>query len=215
MNTQQTDRARPVAITGLGAITPYGDNADVFFKAIVAGAHAFVPIKLFANHEHRTRVGAEIRELAVPELKRTDKDVLSRCDLLALTAALEALKHSRLLDEKGRVLFPNRIGVIVGSAAGGILGVENFFRNRASGQPTTHNPQPATRNPQPATRNPQPATRNPQPATRNPQPATRNPQPATRNPHPATRNPQPATRNPQPATRNPQPATRNPQPCPR
>ena len=98
MNTQQTDRALPVAITGLGAITPYGDNADVFFKALVAGAHAFVPIKLFATHEHRTRVGAEIRELAVPELKRTDKDGLSRCDLLALTAAFEALKHSRLLD---------------------------------------------------------------------------------------------------------------------
>ncbi len=150
MNTQSTDRALPVAITGLGAITPYGDNADVFFKALVAGAHAFVPIKLFATHEHRTRVGAEIRELAVPELKRTDKDVLSRCDLLALTAAFEALKHSRLLDEKGRVLFPNRIGVIVGSAAGGILGVEDFFRNRASGQLATRNSQPATRNPQPA-----------------------------------------------------------------
>jgi len=124
----------PVAITGLGAITPYGGNADVFFKALVAGAHAFVPVKLFETHEHRTRVAAEIRELAVPELKRTDRDLLSRCDLLALTAAFEALKHSRLLDKGGRVLFPNRMGVIVGSAAGGILGVENFFRNRASGQ---------------------------------------------------------------------------------
>ena len=135
MKIQYTDRLLPVAVTGLGAVTPYGHNTDMFWKAITAGKHAFVPIQLFHVHEHRTGVAAEIRDLPSQEFRRVDRNTLSRCDLLALSAAFEALRHSRLLDEsKGCVLSPQRIGVIVGTAAGGILGVERFFRNRAARQ---------------------------------------------------------------------------------
>ncbi len=134
MKTRHNNRGLPVAITGIGAVTPYGNNVDMFWRAILAGEHAFVPIELFHAEEHRTQVAAEIRELPTPELKRVDRDSLSRCDLLALSAALEALIHSGMLDKSnGSVLFPNRMGVIVGTAAGGILGVERYFRNRASG----------------------------------------------------------------------------------
>ncbi len=135
MNTQHTNRALPVAITGLGAVTPYGNNVETFRQAIMAGKHAFVPIRLFETDKHRTKTGAEIRKMPELKLNRLDKNTLSRCDLLALTAASEALKHSRLLDEsKSCVPVANRIGILVGTAAGSILGVERFFRKRTSGQ---------------------------------------------------------------------------------
>ena len=138
MNPQQTDRASSVAITGLGAITPYGEKAAMFFEAILTGEHTFGPIRLFNAQGHRTQVAAEIHTLPTLEPKRVDKATLSRCDLLAFKAAFEALNHAGWLDEsEGRVLSQNRIGVIVGTAAGGILGVERFFRARASGMPIT------------------------------------------------------------------------------
>ncbi|MBW1851661.1 MAG: hypothetical protein JRJ15_09555 [Deltaproteobacteria bacterium] len=60
MDTQHTDRLPAVAVTGLGAVTPFGHNTDMFWKAITAGEHAFVPIQLFHAHEHRTGVAAAV-----------------------------------------------------------------------------------------------------------------------------------------------------------
>ena len=138
MNTQKPKRTLPVAITGLGAITPYGDTAEMFFQAILTGEHAFGPIRLFDTREHRTQVAAEIHTLPNLEPRRVDKATLSRCDLLALHAAHEALQHAAWLNKsEGSTCSPNRIGVIVGTAAGGILGVEHFFRARTSGLPIT------------------------------------------------------------------------------
>jgi 3-oxoacyl-[acyl-carrier-protein] synthase II len=134
--TMNTDRSvsHAVAITGIGAVTPYGTGVDTFWREIVAGNHSFVPIELFSTDDHRTRVAAGIRNMPDLEPRRLNNDILSRCDILALAAASEALGHAHLLDEStGRVLSPTRIGIIVGTAAGGILGVERFFRHRASG----------------------------------------------------------------------------------
>ena len=138
MNTEQTNTTLPVAVTGLGAITPYGDTAEMFFEAILTGKHAFGPIRLFDARDHRTQVAAEIHTLPNLEPRRVDKATLSRCDLLALNAAHEALNNAGWLNKSdGCARSANRIGVIVGTAAGGILGVERFFRARTSGLPIT------------------------------------------------------------------------------
>ncbi|SPD75650.1 putative Beta-ketoacyl-(acyl-carrier-protein) synthase II [uncultured Desulfobacterium sp.] len=134
MNTDKSS-SQAVAITGIGVVSPYGAGADIFWREIVAGNHAFAPIKLFNTDEHRTKVAAEIRRMPDLRAGRLDKDILSRCDVLALIAASEALGHARLLNEStGGVLFPADIGIIAGTAAGGILGVERFFRARATGE---------------------------------------------------------------------------------
>jgi 3-oxoacyl-[acyl-carrier-protein] synthase II len=57
-------------------------------------------------------------------------------DHLALASAREALSHAKLLDlQEGCVYAPRRTGIVVGTAAGGILGLERFFRKRFLKQP--------------------------------------------------------------------------------
>ena len=130
-------KAKTVEVTGLGAVTPLGDNADEYWRSLIAGEVAFGPIRLFPAVAHRTHVAAEIQEPPAIKLKRLDKKVLSRADFFALAASLEALEHAHLLDRsKGAVLSPKRIGIIVGTAAGAILELENFFRKRALGKIT-------------------------------------------------------------------------------
>lgn len=136
MNRQSTDGSTFVEITGLGVVTPFGSDVEAFWQSVTAGENGFVPISLFSTEGHRTRVAAEVRELPSLSLRRVDKELISRADHLALAAALEALSHAGLLDlSKGCVFSPKRTGVVVGTAAGGILGLESFFRKRAFTQP--------------------------------------------------------------------------------
>jgi 3-oxoacyl-[acyl-carrier-protein] synthase II len=134
MTSNKKDSFTGVAITGLGAVTPYGSGVDRFWKAITAGNHAFVPIELFDAKEHRTSIAAEIRRLPELKLNRLDAHILSRCDLFALKAASEALVHARRMnDSDGGVAGSERMGLVVGSAAGAIWEVERFFKLRHSG----------------------------------------------------------------------------------
>jgi 3-oxoacyl-[acyl-carrier-protein] synthase II len=136
MNDHRTHNSEGVEITGLGAVTPIGGDVESFWRSLTEGRQGFAPIRLFSTEGHRTHVGAEVRGPAAMDLRRVDEDLLSRADVLALLAASEALTHARLLEtSKGCVTAPGRIGIVVGTAAGGILGLERFFRKRAFEQP--------------------------------------------------------------------------------
>ena len=128
-------KSASVRITGMGAVTPYGDGIEHFWQSITAGKDAFKPITLFPVNDHRTHVGAEIEKKHFFEPSRAKEQTLSRADSMALAAVAEALNHACLLDtETNSVLYPDRTGIIVGTAAGGILGLEQFFRKRYSKQ---------------------------------------------------------------------------------
>lgn len=136
MSTIREGDGTRVNITGMGTVTPFGVGIDSFWDALAAGRHAFAPIHQFPTKDHRTNIGAEIRETPSIPLRRLDKQVLSRADHLALAAALEALEHACLLDSsRGCVYSPQRAGLIVGTAAGAILGLEEFFRKRILKEP--------------------------------------------------------------------------------
>ncbi len=124
----------PVAITGLGVITPIGNTVEKYHGALVSGTHGFVHIQVFPTEKHRTRVAAEIRALPAPDFKRIGPKTLSRCDILALNAARAGLKNAGLINAaSGNVKNPHRVGIVTGTAAGAILGTEEFFRRRVSG----------------------------------------------------------------------------------
>jgi len=135
MSEQANMKSVSVRITGLGAVTPYGDTVEHFWQSIVAGKDAFKPISLFSVEDHRTQIAAEIGKDHFYKPSRVEEKILSRADSLALAAAAEALNHAHLLDpETNSVLYPHRTGIIVGTAAGGILGLEQYFRNRHTKQ---------------------------------------------------------------------------------
>jgi 3-oxoacyl-[acyl-carrier-protein] synthase II len=107
---------RRVAITGLGAVTPLGLDAPSTWEAAVAGTSGVGWIESFDASAYPVRIAAEVRGFDIGELlpakeaRRMDRNVL-----LAVAAAQEAWDDAGL-EEVDR----SRVGIIVGSAIGGI-----------------------------------------------------------------------------------------------
>src|SRR6185295_19382144 len=110
---------RRVAVTGLGAITPIGLDAPSTWQAAVAGESGVDFIQAFDPSEFPVRIAGEVKgfdpaSVAPPkEARRMDRNVL-----LALGAAQEAWREGGL-----NGVDPARVGVVVGSAIGGLPGI--------------------------------------------------------------------------------------------
>ena len=110
---------RRVAVTGLGAITPVGNTAEETWRSAVAGKSGIDFIRSFDADGFPVRVAAEVKDfdpegLAPPkELRRLDRNVQ-----LALGAANEAVADSGL-----NGYDPMRVGIVFGSAIGGLIGI--------------------------------------------------------------------------------------------
>jgi 3-oxoacyl-[acyl-carrier-protein] synthase II len=108
-----------VAVTGLGAITPLGNDAPSTWRAAVAGESGIDFIKSFDASGFPVRVAAEVKDfdptglVSPKEARRLDRNVL-----LALGAAVEAKEDAGL-----NGFDPARVGVVLGSAIGGFLGI--------------------------------------------------------------------------------------------
>ena len=131
---QKGTAAQKIVITGLGAVTPIGNGVDAFWQNLVKGKHGFGAITIFDPQKHRTDVAAEVDRLPEFEPQRLDKKLLSRSDLMQLVAVQEALVQAKLFaSDTGAAISP-AMGVINATAAGGILGLEEFFKIDACGQ---------------------------------------------------------------------------------
>src|SRR6187551_2735576 len=112
---------RRVAVTGLGAVTPIGLDASSTWQAAIAGESGIGFIQTFDASEFPVRIAGEVKgfdpaSVAPPkEGRRMDRNVL-----LALGAAQEAWRDSGLGDNG---LDPSRVGIVVGSAIGGLPGI--------------------------------------------------------------------------------------------
>jgi 3-oxoacyl-[acyl-carrier-protein] synthase II len=140
MNQNGRPMTSPVNIIGLGAVTPFGKGVASFWRAIEKGRDAFDTIRVFPHDHHRTHVAAEVFPAPDIHCRRLNPDHLTRADLFSLTASREALSDAQLMDnENGRVLQPDRMALVLGTAAGAILGLETYFRKKNRGQ-TIENP---------------------------------------------------------------------------
>ena len=110
---------RRVVVTGLGAVTPVGNTAPETWRAAVDGKSGIDFIRAFDADGLPVRVAAEVKDfdpagLAHPqELRRLDRNVV-----LALGAAKEAVADSGL-----NGFDPHRVGIVFGSAIGGLIGI--------------------------------------------------------------------------------------------
>ena len=110
---------RRVAVTGLGAVTPLGNDAPSTWQAAVEGRSGIDFIRAFDPSEFPVRIAAEVKdfdEAAVVGAKDARK--LDRNVIIAVAAAREALADSGL-----EVEDPSRVGVVFGSAIGGLIGI--------------------------------------------------------------------------------------------
>lgn len=113
---------RRVVITGLGAITPVGNDVDTFWNSIKEGKCGIDFIKAFDVTDFKAKLAAEVKDfnpedyMEKKEAKRTD-----RFCQFALAAASQAMEDSKLDLE---TLDKERLGVILGSGIGGISTIE-------------------------------------------------------------------------------------------
>jgi 3-oxoacyl-[acyl-carrier-protein] synthase II len=111
---------RRVVVTGMGAITPVGATARETWESAVAGKSGIDFIRSFDASGYPVRIAAEVKDFD-PATVAPAKDArrLDRYVLLALAAAREAVAHAELAD----VYDPMRVGILFGSAIGGIGGI--------------------------------------------------------------------------------------------
>ncbi len=109
---------RRVVVTGLGAITPIGNNAAEFWENLVAGKSGAGPITRFDPSRHKVRFACEVKNY--DPLDYLDRKEVRRIEpfvQFALIASREAMKDSGLdLAEAGA----ERVGVLIGSGVGGL-----------------------------------------------------------------------------------------------
>jgi beta-ketoacyl-acyl-carrier-protein synthase II len=122
---------RRVAVTGLGAVTPIGNDARSTWRAAVAGESGIDWIQSFDASEFPVRVAAEVKDFDASQVA-SPKEVrkLERNVLLSLGAAREAMGDAGL-----NGFDPMRVGVIFGTAIGGVNGIleqEDVRRERGA-----------------------------------------------------------------------------------
>ena len=107
-----------VVVTGLGAVTPLGNNTEDTWNNLVAGVSGAAPITLFDASQFKTQFACEVKGLKVNDyIDRKEARKMDRYAQLAMIAAMQAVQDSGMnLDEVDK----NRIGVIFGVGIGGI-----------------------------------------------------------------------------------------------
>jgi 3-oxoacyl-[acyl-carrier-protein] synthase II len=113
---------RRVVITGIGAVTPIGNDAETFWTALKAGTNGIGPITLFDASKHSVRIAGEVKGLEPTEVMEYKTARRShRFSHLAVKSAREALVSAKieLNDDLAR-----EMGCIMGTS-GGVFSMGN------------------------------------------------------------------------------------------
>jgi len=114
--------SRRVVITGLGAITPVGNDVETFWNNIKSGVSGIGFITRFDTSEFKVKIAAEVKDF--DPLVYMDRKEAKRMDVFsqfAIASAVQAVEDSKLDLE---TIDKNRFGVIIGSGIGGIDTIE-------------------------------------------------------------------------------------------
>jgi len=109
---------RRVVVTGLGAVTPVGNTVAEAWENLLAGCSGIDTITLFDASAFGVRIGGEVKNFK-PEAHVNSKELrhMDRSARFALVAAREAVADAQLVVDSD---CPERVGVILGTAAGGV-----------------------------------------------------------------------------------------------
>ena len=120
-----------VVVTGLGALTPIGNNIEEYWTALVNGVSGAAPITHFDATKFKTRFACEIKNFNVNDfIHRKESRRMDRFTQYAMIASDEAIVDSELnLDEINKL----RVGDIWGAGIGGLETFQNEVLNYAAG----------------------------------------------------------------------------------
>ncbi len=123
-----------VVVTGLGALTPLGNNISAYWDGLVNGVSGADFIKQFDVTKFKTKFACELKNFNPEDhFERKEARKLDRFSQIALVAADEAIQHSKILDAD---INKDRIGVIWGSGIGGMITFIEEMKNFNQGDGT-------------------------------------------------------------------------------
>lgn len=114
---------RRVVVTGMGMLSPIGNNVADSWEATVAGRSGIAPITMFDPVDHAVKIAGEVKDLDPASV--LDKKELRRIDKFiqyGLIAGIEAVEDAGLGEQPTDA---HRIGVSIGSGIGGINTIES------------------------------------------------------------------------------------------
>jgi 3-oxoacyl-[acyl-carrier-protein] synthase II len=123
-----------VVVTGLGALTPIGNNIEEYWNALVNGVSGAAPITYFDAAKFKTRFACELKGFnATDFMDRKEARKMDRFTQYAMVASDEAIADSNLNLEK---INKFRVGVIWGAGIGGLETFQNEALNFGAGDGT-------------------------------------------------------------------------------
>ena len=107
-----------VVVTGLGAVTPVGNNPEETWANLLAGKSGAAPITLFNTEMFKTKFACEVKDLNVTDyIDRKEMRKMDRYCQLAMISAMQGIKDANIDVETEDL---DRVGVILGVGIGGI-----------------------------------------------------------------------------------------------
>ena len=120
-----------VVVTGLGALTPIGNNKDDYWKSLLAGKSGCAPITHFDAEHFKTKFACELKNFdALDYFDRKEARKTDKFAQYAMVASSEAIADSGLNLDK---IDKFRVGVIWGAGIGGIDTFQTEVSNFATG----------------------------------------------------------------------------------
>jgi 3-oxoacyl-[acyl-carrier-protein] synthase II len=117
---------RKVVVTGLGVVSPLGNDTERFWEALIAGRSGAGPITRFDASAYDVRFACEVKDFTVEGvLERKEAKRMDRFVQYAMVAADQAVRHAGL---DGDGVDKERIGVLIGSGIGGMETFEDQHR---------------------------------------------------------------------------------------
>ncbi len=127
-------KLKRVVVTGMGALTPIGNNLEEYWNGLLNGVSGAAPITHFDASKFKTRFACEVKNFEVTDfINRKDARKMDKFAQYAMVAAEEAINDSKIDLEK---INKDRVGVIWGAGIGGLETFQNEVLNFASGDGT-------------------------------------------------------------------------------
>jgi 3-oxoacyl-[acyl-carrier-protein] synthase II len=128
---------RRVVVTGLGVVSPLGNDVDTFWRRLVAGDSAVGEITRFDTSGYRVHIAAEVKDFEPQDF--IDKRKVRRLDLFSRYAVAAARMAA---DDAGLGAFPQaeRVGAVVGSGVGGLQTLQSEVQRMIELGPDRTNP---------------------------------------------------------------------------
>lgn len=109
---------KQVVVTGLGCITPLGNDVQTLWEGILQGRSGAGPITRYDASAHKVRIAAEVKDFDGAALfGNREARRMDRFSQFTLAAALQAVQHAGLVIHDGN---RDRIGAVVGTGIGGV-----------------------------------------------------------------------------------------------